>query len=66
MHNLVKEATGIDFTEFGNDLNAAKEATINALNMGPNNQDRHLIEACSSVGKMLNEDSIKLRVKYEQ
>ncbi|GJW88153.1 lysine--tRNA ligase, chloroplastic/mitochondrial [Tanacetum coccineum] len=55
MHNLVKQATGLDFNEFGNDLNAAKEATINALNMGPSNQDRHLIEACSSIGKMLNE-----------
>ncbi|KAM0045097.1 putative lysine--tRNA ligase [Helianthus debilis subsp. tardiflorus] len=55
MHNLVKEATGIDFIELGNDLNAVKEATFNALNMGPNNQDRHLIEACSSVGHVLNE-----------
>ncbi|KAI3688256.1 hypothetical protein L1987_81967 [Smallanthus sonchifolius] len=55
MHNLVKEATGIDFIELGNDLNALKEATFNALNMGPNNQDRHLIEACSSVGHVLNE-----------
>ncbi|KAI7726218.1 hypothetical protein M8C21_008562 [Ambrosia artemisiifolia] len=55
MHNLVKEATGIDFIALGNDLNAAKEATYNALNMGPNNQDRHLIEACSSVGHVLNE-----------
>ncbi|KAL8245564.1 hypothetical protein R6Q59_011822 [Mikania micrantha] len=55
MHNLVKEATGIDFIELGNDLNAVKEATFNALNMSPNNQDRHLIEACSSVGHVLNE-----------
>ncbi|KAI3706321.1 hypothetical protein L6452_23974 [Arctium lappa] len=55
MHNLVKEATGIDFLELGNDLNAVKAATLSALNMGPNNQDRHLIEACSSVGHVLNE-----------
>ncbi|KAI3822920.1 hypothetical protein L1987_10521 [Smallanthus sonchifolius] len=55
MHSLVKEATGIDFIELGNNLNALKEATFNALNMGPNNQDRHLIEACSSVGHVLNE-----------
>lgn len=55
MHNLVKEATGIDFIELGNDLNAVKEATLNALNIGPNNQDKHLIEACSSVGHVLNE-----------
>ncbi|KAI3815711.1 hypothetical protein L1987_15390 [Smallanthus sonchifolius] len=40
-----------------NDLNALKEATFNAPNMGPNNQERHLIEACSSVGHVLNEIS---------
>ncbi|XP_071712504.1 lysine--tRNA ligase, chloroplastic/mitochondrial-like [Rutidosis leptorrhynchoides] len=55
MHNLVREATGVDFIELGNDLNVIKEAVLNALNMGPNNQDRHLIEACSSVGRLLNE-----------
>ncbi|XP_024986972.1 lysine--tRNA ligase, chloroplastic/mitochondrial isoform X2 [Cynara cardunculus var. scolymus] len=55
MHNLVKEAIGIDFLELGNDLDAVKAATLSALNMGLNNQDRHLIEACSSVGHVLNE-----------
>ncbi|XP_076918276.1 lysine--tRNA ligase, chloroplastic/mitochondrial-like [Bidens hawaiensis] len=55
MHNLVKEATGIDINEFENDLNALKEATFSKLNLGPNSQERHLIEACSSVGRMLNE-----------
>nr|XP_043636918.1 lysine--tRNA ligase, chloroplastic/mitochondrial [Erigeron canadensis] len=55
MHNLVKEAIGIDFIELGNDLTAVKEATIKALSTGPNNQDIHLIEACSSVGHVLNE-----------
>ncbi|XP_076948131.1 lysine--tRNA ligase, chloroplastic/mitochondrial-like isoform X2 [Bidens hawaiensis] len=55
MHNLVKEATGIDINEFGNDLNALKEATFVKLNLGPNSQERHLIEACSSVGRVLNE-----------
>ncbi|KAJ9542199.1 hypothetical protein OSB04_028705 [Centaurea solstitialis] len=44
MHNLL-----------GNDLDAVKAATLSALNMGPNNQDIHLIEACSSVGQVLNE-----------
>ncbi|XP_076913716.1 lysine--tRNA ligase, chloroplastic/mitochondrial-like [Bidens hawaiensis] len=55
MHNLVKEATGIDINEFGNDLNALKEATFSKLNLGPNSQERHLIEACSSAGRVLNE-----------
>ncbi|XP_071698859.1 lysine--tRNA ligase, chloroplastic/mitochondrial-like [Rutidosis leptorrhynchoides] len=55
MHNLVKKATGVDFTEFGDNLNEVKEAIFKALDLGPNNQDRHLIEACSSVGRVLNE-----------
>lgn len=33
MRNLVKEATRIDFSELGNDLNAVKEATFSKLNM---------------------------------
>ncbi|KAK9072554.1 hypothetical protein SSX86_008988 [Deinandra increscens subsp. villosa] len=55
MHNLVKEATGIDFSELGNDLNAVKEETFSKLNIGANSQERHLIEACTSVGRLLNE-----------
>lgn len=31
MHNLVKEATGIDFTELGSDLKVAKEVTLRPL-----------------------------------
>lgn len=55
MHNLVKEATGVDFIKLGNDLNAVKEAILSALDLGPRNPDRHSIEACSSVGHVLNE-----------
>ncbi|KAI3938160.1 hypothetical protein MKW98_018716 [Papaver atlanticum] len=51
MHNLVKEATGIDFNELGNDVKVAKEVAIKALEI----KDRSSIEACSSVGHVLNE-----------
>ncbi|KAK3030478.1 hypothetical protein RJ639_038784 [Escallonia herrerae] len=52
MHNLVKEATGINFIEFGNDLKAAKEVTLATLT---DHQQKHSIEACPSVGQLLNE-----------
>lgn len=52
MHNLVKEATGIDFTKFGNDLTSAKEVTLQTLG---DIQNKSSIEACPSVGHLLNE-----------
>lgn len=52
MHNLVKEATGIDFMKFGDDLKAAKEVTLQALDA---NEEKCSIEACPSVGHVLNE-----------
>ncbi|KAL8099430.1 lysine--tRNA ligase, chloroplastic/mitochondrial [Apium graveolens] len=55
MHNLVKEATGIDFAEFGSDLNKAKDVTLSSLNMGSNNQEANSIRACQSIGHVLNE-----------
>ncbi|KAK4441053.1 Lysine--tRNA ligase, chloroplastic/mitochondrial [Sesamum alatum] len=55
MHNLVKEATGIDFTKFGDDLTAAKEVALQSLDTGRDNQNRSSIEACPSVGHLLNE-----------
>ncbi|KAI7982693.1 hypothetical protein LOK49_LG15G02648 [Camellia lanceoleosa] len=55
MHNLVKEVTGIDFIELGNDLRAAKEITIKTLGAGLENKDKCSIESCSSVGHVLNE-----------
>ncbi|KAI3968885.1 hypothetical protein MKX01_029035 [Papaver californicum] len=51
MHNLVKEATGIDFKELGNDVKVAKEVAIKALEV----KDRSSIEACPSVGHVINE-----------
>ncbi|XP_027149723.1 lysine--tRNA ligase, chloroplastic/mitochondrial [Coffea eugenioides] len=55
MHNLVKEATGIDFLKFGDDLKTAKEATLKALDYSHDNIDTFSIEACPSVGHVLNE-----------
>ncbi|XP_058200507.1 lysine--tRNA ligase, chloroplastic/mitochondrial-like isoform X1 [Rhododendron vialii] len=55
MHNLVKEVTGIDFNELGNDLRAAKEVTIRTIGTGIENKDKCSIEACESVGNLLNE-----------
>lgn len=62
MHNLVKEATGIDFTRFGNDIDSAKEAAIQALGIGPENKNRDdgLIKMCPSVGHVLNEVTFHL------
>ncbi|WOL14445.1 lysine--tRNA ligase, chloroplastic/mitochondrial isoform X2 [Canna indica] len=55
MHNLVKEATDIDFFEFGNNLEAAKKAAKEILGGRSENKDSHLVEACPSVGHVLNE-----------
>ncbi|GER50694.1 lysine--tRNA ligase [Striga asiatica] len=55
MHNLVQEATRIDFNEFGNDLNTAKRVVLETLDICRDNQIKSSIEACSSVGHMLNE-----------
>ncbi|XP_058743334.1 lysine--tRNA ligase, chloroplastic/mitochondrial [Vicia villosa] len=55
MHNLVKEISGIDFNEFGNDLEVAKQATLSSLENNLDNKDKASIEACQSVGHLLNE-----------
>eukprot|EP00262_Sarcandra_glabra_P009099 TRINITY_DN2309_c0_g4_i1.p1 TRINITY_DN2309_c0_g4~~TRINITY_DN2309_c0_g4_i1.p1 ORF type:complete len:576 (+),score=86.37 TRINITY_DN2309_c0_g4_i1:43-1770(+) len=55
MHNLVKEATGIDFSGLGNDVKAAKEYAMRALRVGPENNDKFSLETCPSVGHVLNE-----------
>lgn len=58
MHNLVKETTGIDFNELGNDLNAAKEVTMSKLGVELDNKDKSAIEASPSLGNLLNEVDI--------
>lgn len=55
MHNLVKEETGIDFTKFDDDLIAAKEVALQTLSAVGDNQNKSSIEACPSVGHVLNE-----------
>ncbi|KAF3444386.1 hypothetical protein FNV43_RR14078 [Rhamnella rubrinervis] len=54
MHSLVKEATGIDFNELSNDLKLAKEVTLKTLG-DLDNKDKSSIQACPSVGHLLNE-----------
>ena len=60
MHNLVKEVTGIDFIELGDDLTAAKEVTIITLGASLEHNDKCSIEACPSVGHVLNEVNLLL------
>lgn len=54
MHDLVKEATGIDFRNMQHDLLAAKKAAIDALSVCLEKQDIQDIEDCPSVGHILN------------
>lgn len=60
MHNLVKEATGIDFNNFRNDLNAAKQVTVSTLGVELDNKDKSAIEASPSLGNLLNEVDLLL------
>ncbi|XP_027334404.1 lysine--tRNA ligase, chloroplastic/mitochondrial [Abrus precatorius] len=55
MHNLVKETAGIDFNELGNDLEVAKQVTLGTLGKNLENKDKGSIEACQSIGHLLNE-----------
>uniref|UniRef100_A0A0D9YV58 Lysine--tRNA ligase n=1 Tax=Oryza glumipatula TaxID=40148 RepID=A0A0D9YV58_9ORYZ len=52
MHSLVKEATGIDFNSFGEDLESAKNA---ARGIKTESNENISLQACSSVGHVLNE-----------
>ncbi|KAG8657723.1 lysine--tRNA ligase, chloroplastic/mitochondrial [Manihot esculenta] len=55
MHNLVKEVTGIDFSELSNNLKQAKDATLKTLGSVLENKDKSAIELSPSVGHLLNE-----------
>ncbi|KAK7382838.1 hypothetical protein VNO80_01938 [Phaseolus coccineus] len=55
MHNLVKEIAGVDFSEFGDDLEVAKRVTQDTLGKNLDNKDKGSIEACRSIGHLLNE-----------
>lgn len=63
MHNLVKEATGITFNELGNDLQVAKEVTLKNLGADLDYKYKSSIEACSSIGHLLNEVDANLYYK---
>ncbi|XVF24679.1 hypothetical protein REPUB_Repub13aG0148100 [Reevesia pubescens] len=55
MHKLVEEVTGIDFTKLENDLQVATDVIIKALGVGLDSKDKFTIEACPSLGHLLNE-----------
>ncbi|KAG7577095.1 Aminoacyl-tRNA synthetase class II [Arabidopsis thaliana x Arabidopsis arenosa] len=55
MHNLVKEITGINFSELGEDLGNAKDTVLLALRDVLEPKDKSGIGACSSLGHLLNE-----------
>ncbi|KAK3409658.1 hypothetical protein EUGRSUZ_J01764 [Eucalyptus grandis] len=55
MHNLVKEATRIDFSDFGDDLEMAKRVTLTTLGDGLDNKDKLAIGSCPSIGHLVNE-----------
>lgn len=61
MHNLVKESTEIDFGELGNDLKVAKEVTLKTLRADLDSKDKVSIEACTSIGHLLNEVDLNLQ-----
>ncbi|XP_073040233.1 lysine--tRNA ligase, chloroplastic/mitochondrial [Primulina eburnea] len=55
MHNLVKEVTGVDFNDFSDDLTAVKEVALRALDVDGDNKVASTIEACPTIGHVLNE-----------
>ncbi|GKV30279.1 hypothetical protein SLEP1_g39106 [Rubroshorea leprosula] len=55
MHNLVKEAAGINFSELKNDLQVAKDVVVRTLESELDSKDKFAIEACPSLGHLLNE-----------
>ncbi|VFR00807.1 unnamed protein product [Cuscuta campestris] len=57
MHDLVKEATRIDFNQFGNDgdLTAVKQHVLETVDVCREDQQRSCIEACQTIGHLLNE-----------
>ncbi|GAB4819350.1 hypothetical protein N2152v2_006396 [Parachlorella kessleri] len=56
MHDLVKEATGIDFEGFGSDVEAARAAALQDLRRRPDSQpSQEAVQGAASVGVILNE-----------
>ncbi|PKI61343.1 hypothetical protein CRG98_018245 [Punica granatum] len=55
MHNLVKEAIGVDFDDFSGNLKAAKEVTLTKLGSTLESKNKIAIESCPSIGHLVNE-----------
>ncbi|KAG2606139.1 lysine--tRNA ligase, chloroplastic/mitochondrial-like isoform X2 [Panicum virgatum] len=55
MHSLVKEATGIDFNIFGQDVESAKSAARGLPGINTGSRGSTSLQSCSSVGHVLNE-----------
>ncbi|CAN6195166.1 unnamed protein product [Urochloa humidicola] len=55
MHSLVKEATGIDFNSFGQDVESAKSAARALPGIKVGSSESTSLQSCSSVGHVLNE-----------
>lgn len=66
MHNLVKEITGINFSELGEDLKNAKDTVLLALQDVLEPKDKSGIGACSSLGHLLNEVKLLQLTLYYQ
>lgn len=60
MHNLVKEATGVDFNQFGDNVEAAKKVAQGILRTKTEDKNDTLFGTCPSVGHVLNEVIISL------
>ena len=58
MHSLVKEATGIDFNIFGQDVESAKSAARGLPGINTGSRGSTSLQSCSSVGHVLNEVSL--------
>lgn len=55
MHSLVQEATGVDFYQYGDDIEAAKAAVMNFFEGHLERHDTGTILKSPSMGHLLNE-----------
>jgi lysyl-tRNA synthetase class II len=55
MHDLVQEATGVDFESFGGDLEKARAAALEAVAAAGGNTRSPSLRTATSVGYLLNE-----------
>lgn len=55
MHDLVKEATGVDFDSFAGDVEAARAAALEAVAAAGANARSPALRDATSIGFILNE-----------